>query len=163
MVQVQGDLGVNYTEIALPFGDLPSREQLVQASTSKDRHVALRARALLQELREKGSLRGTYPYPVQVWHLGPGLTMVGLGGEVVVDYALRIKKELGQCRTWVAAYTNDVMAYIPSLRVLKEGGYEGGGAMVYYGLPTTWGPRIEELILAAVHEQSKQVTRPIQP
>jgi hypothetical protein len=48
------------------------------------------------------------------------------------------------------------MAYIPSLRVLKEGGYEGGGAMVYYGLPTVWGPRIEELIVVAVHQQVKR-------
>ena len=41
----------------------------------------------------------------------------------------------------MTGYANDVMAYIPSLRVLKEGGYEGGGAMIYYGLPTVWAPR----------------------
>src|SRR5213078_3075817 len=79
------------------------------------------------------------------------------------DYALRLKKELGEDRTWVAGYANDVMAYIPSLRVLKEGGYEGGGAMVYYGLPTVWGPRIEELIVAAVHRQAKQARATLTP
>jgi neutral ceramidase len=47
------------------------------------------------------------------------------------------------------------MAYIPSLRVLKEGGYEGGGAMVYYGLPSVWGPRVEELIVEEVRRQAK--------
>ena len=31
-------------------------------------------------------------------------------------------------------------------RVLTEGGYEGAGAMVYYGLPTSWAPEVEELI-----------------
>ena len=94
---------------------------------------------------------------MQAWQLGPDLTFIALGGEVVVDYALRLKKELGPSQTWVAGYTNDVMAYIPSLRVLKEGGYEGGGAMAYYGLPTVWGPRVEELIVAAAHEQVKKV------
>jgi hypothetical protein len=74
---------------------------------------------------------------------------------VVVDYSLRLKKELGAERTWVAAYTNDVMAYIPSLRVLNEGGYEGGGAMVYYGLPTVWGPEVEETIVKGVHELAR--------
>jgi hypothetical protein len=49
------------------------------------------------------------------------------------------------------------MAYIPSRRVLEEGGYEGGGAMVYYGLPAVWGPRVENLIVKAVHEQVKRV------
>ena len=51
---------------------------------------------------------------------------------------------------WIAGYSNDVMAYIPSLRVLKEGGYEGGGAMVYYGLPSPWGPEVEERIVSEV-------------
>ena len=70
---------------------------------------------------------------------------------------VRLKKELGETKTWVAGYANDVMAYIPSLRVLREGGYEGGGAMVYYGLPSVWSPRVEELIVAEVHRQAKQV------
>jgi neutral ceramidase len=64
--------------------------------------------------------------------------------------------EIGPGKTWVMGYANDVMAYVPSLRVLKEGGYEGGGAMVIYGLPTVWGPRVEELIVAAAHEQARR-------
>ena len=99
----------------------------------------------------------TYPYPVQLWRLGPDLLFVTLGGEVVVDYALRLKTELGRERTWVAAYTNDVMAYIPSRRVLAEGGYEGGGAMVYYGLPTIWAPEVESLIVEQVHSHVEAV------
>ena len=58
---------------------------------------------------------------------------------------------LGPTRTWVAGYSNDVMAYIPSRRVLAEGGYEGGGAMVYYTLPSPWAPSVEEDIVRAVH------------
>jgi hypothetical protein len=119
--------------------------------------VALRAKLLLQKMAQAGSLRGDYPYPVQAWQLGDSLTWIALGGEVVVDYSLRLKKELGRDQTWVTGYANDVMAYIPSLRVLKEGGYEGGGAMVYYGLPTVWSPKVEDVIVAAVHEQVKKV------
>ena len=53
--------------------------------------------------------------------------MVTIGGEMVVDYSLRLKRELGKgCAVWVVGYSNDVMGYIPSLRVLREGGYEGG-------------------------------------
>jgi hypothetical protein len=157
MTPIHGKLAVTYTEIALPFADLPSREQLVKDSMNENRYVAARAKHLLQEIEKQGSLRGTYPYPVQAWQFGPDLTFVALGGEVVVDYSLRLKKELGRATMWVAGYANDVMAYIPSLRVLKEGGYEGGGAMVYYGLPTVWGPKVEELIVAAVHEQVRKV------
>jgi neutral ceramidase len=79
---------------------------------------------------------------------------------VVVDFALRLKEEIGSEHTWVAAYTNDVMAYIPSRRVLAEGGYEGGGAMVYYGLPTTWAPDVEETIVREVRRQFAALKRP---
>ena len=68
---------------------------------------------------------------------------------------------IGPGRTpWITGYANDVMAYIPSLRVLKEGGYEGGGAMVYYGLPTVWSPRVEELIVKASHDLVKRARTP---
>jgi hypothetical protein len=159
MSPVKGQLRSSYTEINLPFGDLPSRDQLVKDSADNNRFIAARAKMLLKQLEDKGSLAGTYPYPVQVWQLGSDLTWVALGGEVVVDYSLRLKVELGRDNTWVAGYTNDVMAYIPSARVLKEGGYEGGGAMVYYGLPTVWGSKVEELIVGAVHEQVKKVRK----
>jgi hypothetical protein len=153
---IAGSLAESYTEIPLPFADLPTREQVVKDTASTNRYEATRAKLLLQRIKKEGSLRGTYPYPILVWRLGNDLMWVALGGEVVVDYSLRLKKELGPGKTWVSGYTNDVMAYIPSLRVLKEGGYEGGGAMLYYGLPAVWGPRVEELIVGAVHDQVKR-------
>jgi hypothetical protein len=153
---IQGSIACAYAEIDLPFGQLPTREQLAQDSLSRNRYVAARAKHLLKQTQNGRSLPTTYPYPVQVWRLGPDLTWVALGGEVVVDYSRRLKNELGLGRTWVAGYTNDVMAYIPSVRVLKEGGYEGGVAMVYYGLPAPWSPRVEELIVVAVHEVARK-------
>lgn len=145
-----------YAEIDLPFGDLPSREQFVRESLSDNKYVAARARLILERLQSGQSLPTSYPYPVQTWRLGRDLVWVALGGEVVVDYSLRLKKELGP-GLWVMAYANDVMAYIPSARVLREGGYEGATAMIYYGLPTTWGAKVEELIVAEVARQVKQV------
>ncbi len=147
----------SYREIDLPYHELPSRESLVKNTLSANKYEANRAKLLLKQLEAKGSLRGDYPYPVQAWRLGKDVTWVTLGGEVVVDYALRLKKELTPGKTWVMGYANDVMAYIPSLRVLKEGRYEGGGAMLYYGLPSIWGTRVEELIVENVREAVKTV------
>jgi hypothetical protein len=157
MTPLEGHLATTYSEIDLPFGELPSYEKLKHDAHSTNRFVAARAKNLLQKWDSHGPLTATYPYPVEAWQLGNGPTWIALGGEVVVDYSLRLKKALGPGRTWVAGYTNDVMAYIPSLRVLKEGGYEGGGAMVYYGLPAPWSPRVEELIVAAVKEAVRKV------
>jgi hypothetical protein len=74
--------------------------------------------------------------------------MVFLAGEVVVDYSLRLKA--GYDRLWVTAYANDVPCYIPSSRILKEGGYEGGAAMPYYDRPTRLGPDTEERIVGEI-------------
>jgi len=157
MTKVGGSIQAVYQEIELSFADLPTREKVAQDALAKDKYIALRAKLLLLQLDNVGSLEKSYPYPVQTWKLGDGPVCVALGGEVVVDYALRLKMEVG-AKTWVMGYSNDVMAYIPSLRVLKEGGYEGGGAMVYYGHPTVWGSRVEELIVAAVKEQVDKIT-----
>jgi len=153
MTPLESSLAHAYAEVDLPFDELPTREKLAQDVLAENKYIANRAKLLLAELQKSGSLRATYPYPVQTWKLGSDLRLVTLGGEVVVEYALRLKKEIGPGKTWVMGYANDVMAYIPSAKVLKEGKYEGDTSMIYYGQPTVWGPRIEERIVAAVHEQ----------
>jgi hypothetical protein len=158
MTPVGPEWAGTYKEIDLPLAEVPTREALARATLSDNKYEAARAKMLLKKLDGDGSIPAAYPYPVQAWRLGKVLTLLTLGGEVVVDYSLRLKKELGP-GTWVMGYANDVMAYIPSARVLEEGGYEGGGAMVYYGLPSPWGPRVEELIVAEAHRQSDVVRR----
>lgn len=154
MRTVGSQLKTSYREIELPFDRLPTREDLSRQAESSNKYEAQRARLLLARIDAGQPLSPTYPYPVQCWRLGD-LQWFALGGEVVVDYSLRLKAELGRDDTWVAGYANDVMAYIPSRRVLSEGGYEGGGAMVYYGLPTVWAPEIEELIVQEAHAQAE--------
>ncbi len=146
---ITGSIETSYLELELPLAELPTREQWQTESQSDNRYVASRARWMLEQLDAGQSIPTTYPYPIAQVRLGEQIDWVLLGGEVVVDYAVRLKTQrLGQ-RTWVAAYANDVMAYIPSRRVLLEGGYEGGGAMVYYGLPAAWHASVEERIITA--------------
>ena len=143
MKSVKPHLVTRYEEVTTPLAPVPGKEHWEQAAKSSNRFEATRAKMFLRQLDAGKELPTTYPFPVQCWQLGD-VTLVTLGGEVVVDYALRLKIELKNLPEppWVAGYANDVMAYIPSRRVLREGGYEGGGAMVYYGLPTVWAPDI---------------------
>jgi len=150
---VEGRLACRYADIDLAFTHVPSRKELESESQSTNRYLVARAKSLLAILDRDGRISPTYPYPVQTWQLGNGPTMVFLGGEVVVDYSLRLKAELDARATWIAAYANDGMAYIPSERVLAEGGYEGASAMVYYGRPSPWATGIEKRIIDEVHRQ----------
>lgn len=153
LLPLSDQLATNYAEIDLPLAELPTKEQIEADTQSSNRYTVARAKMLLEQLADGKPLSSTYPYPVQSWRIGDQIQFVTLGGEVVVDYAIRLKAELNGTKTWVAGYANDVMAYIPSRRVLTEGGYEGGGAMVYYGLPTVWAPEIENAIVAEVRQQ----------
>jgi hypothetical protein len=158
MRRIQGGIATAYEEIPLAFDPLPSREQLERDARASNFPIASRARHLLEVLRSRGRLEPTYPYPVEAWRLD-GLTWIFLGGEVVVDYSLRLKRNLGSSQTWVSAYCNDVMAYIPSLRVRREGGYEGATAMIYYGQPSPWSEAVEEAIVEAVGRVTQRVKR----
>ena len=84
--------------------------------------------------------------------------MVALGGEVVVDYALRLKHEFGPDRVWAIAYANDVCGYIPSLRVLREGGYESDSSMTWYGFHGLWAPEVESIIFREVGALAQRIT-----
>jgi hypothetical protein len=154
LTPISGAIQSTYTEIPLALATLPTRDELVAQTKDTNKYIAMRARMLLEDIDAGQALSPTYPYPVQRLQLGNDIQWFFLGGEVVVDFALRIKAEQTDTKTWVAGYSNDVMAYIPSRRVLTEGGYEGGGAMVYYGLPTVWSERVEEQIIEEVQKQA---------
>ena len=149
MAPLTPTLTAKYEEIALPFAELPTRGELQSVATS-DPPRARWAKLLLEEWDRRGELKPSYPYPLQAWKFGDDLNWVILGGEAVVDYSIRIKHELGRDDTWVTSYANDVMAYIPSRRVLGEGGYEGTESRFVYGLPAPWDPSVEQVIIDAI-------------
>jgi neutral ceramidase len=156
MKLVAGKLAASFEEVQLEFNQLPTKEQLQEDLKNSSRYTSGRAKLLLSEWERDGSLPKTWPYPIQVWQLGRELTWVALGGELVVDYQLRLKRELGETSTWVTGYANDVMAYIPSERVLEEGGYEGDSSMIVYQLPSRWKAGLEDQIVSTVHRLARQ-------
>jgi neutral ceramidase len=146
-----------YGSVVLKYEKVIDRKMLQEATKANGLRGRW-ARRLLQRLDagDRLATADSYDYPVVVWRLGGRQLWIALAGEVVVDYALRFKAEYGP-RTWVAAYSNDLVAYIPSRRVWTEGGYEGAG--VYeYGLPAErWAADVEERIATRVRELVQQV------
>lgn len=139
-----------YRRLEIPLDHAVTRAEL-EGRLRGGVPVAYAARQFLARLDAAQPLPVGIAYPVQAWSFGAELAMVFLGGEVVADYALRLKRELGAGRVWVNAYANHVPCYIPSRRILAEGGYEAEQAMDFYGLPTRLAPDVEERIVGAVH------------
>ena len=152
MRQVSGPITTAFDYVDIPFQTPPTRDELEAVLKTATGMRARHAKLLLGVLDREGRIYDRYPYPVEVWRFGSGPLLIALGGETVVDYSLRFKAEYGWDNTWVAGYSNDVMGYIASHRVLTEGGYEGGGAMVNYGRPGPLGDKVEEVIAGKVAE-----------
>ena len=140
-----------FRRIELPLGRVVPRAELEARLTGKA-NVAYAAAQFLRQLDAGKPLPSVVPYPVQAWAFDGDFAMVFLGGEVVAEYALRLKRELGVSRLWVNAYANHVPCYIPSRQVLKEGGYEAEAAMDYYGWPTRLAEDTEDRIVRTVHD-----------
>lgn len=158
--EITGSLKMAFATADLEYADAPTKEELQERAQSTDKYDKRYAERLLNEL-ENGKLITSYPAPVQVVRLGDAVLFVALPGETVVDYSLRIKRENrkpGGPDVWVAGYSNDVFAYIPSLRVLLEGGYEAGGAMRYMTTvvqPGAFAPNVEDLLMSRINKLIK--------
>ena len=152
---LRGPLAVGFERVDLKLVDPPRKEQIEHLLQDKNKYQQRLAKHLLGELAAGRALRTSYPCPVQVLRFGNDLVMVALAGEVCVDYALRLRRELAGRPIWVASYCNEIFAYVPTERVLSEGGYEGGAAMVYFGLHGPFQPGLEQQIIEAVKRLAK--------
>lgn len=140
MTNVEGQVKTAFQLTDLPLAP-HTREQFEKESHDTNIFKVRRAREMLKAYDERRQLTKV-SYPVQAVRFKKGFTLVALGGEVVVDYALWAKSAFPNEALMVAGYSNDVMCYIPTTRIIKEGGYEPVDSMIYYGMP---GPFSEDM------------------
>ena len=156
---VQGHLSSALAEVPIPFAPPPSREALQKRLSDERDYVRKHAQYLLAQLQRDAKLATHHLLPLQVIRMGSSLTLAALGGEPVADYAIRLRDELaGEDQDiWIVGYSNDITAYLPSLRVLKEGGYEPQRSMLLVGLPGPFAPQVEESVVRKVRQLVTQV------
>jgi hypothetical protein len=157
MSPVRGKIRGSFRLIELPFAP-HTREQYVREAASEDKFKARRARGMLAKYDAREEPR-SLSYPVQVVRFDQGFTLIALGGEVVVDYALWSYAKFPSERLMVAGYSNDVPCYIPSVRILQEGGYEAETSMIYYGQPGRFTEEVESRIQDAIAEGIARVRK----
>lgn len=155
MQPITEPLAASFSHCDLPFVR-PAVEELKQQLQSSSAQTRTHAQNMLALREQDGQLPATYSAPIQVWKFGDQLAMVFLSGEVVVDYALRLKKEEAPRALWVTAYSNDLFAYVASERMRAEGGYEYDHSMIYYNQPGPWESGTEDLLIRHIRRQLAQ-------
>jgi hypothetical protein len=154
---IHGPLTIAFDYAELPLQTGFSRADLEKISANRRDSRNFAATQMLAILDKGENLPATYRCPFTVWQFGQDLTLVGLPGEVVVDYVTMLEKALGPNQLWIAAYCNDVFGYLPSARVLTEGGYETRG--LYSGSAGLFDPKAEQVVVQTVRELAKKAGR----
>lgn len=155
MRAVRGAVHTAYTKAELSFK--PFDVNIYQREIVSDNKFLQRRAKLMLDAYNRGWQPGRLGYPVQAVRFGRDLTILALSDEVTVEYALRAKREFAGENLFVAGYSNEVMCYIPSERILKEGGYEGEESMIYYGFPGPFAAGVEDRVFDAIRSVMKKV------
>lgn len=161
MKELSPTLSHAYSEVELPLRETASREYLEQLADESLEYIQRWAKRILKEMDEGKEFARSYPYPVQSWMIGEQ-PVFSLGGELTVGYANKLKQMYGP-DIFVMGYSNDVTGYIPTTRILKEGGYEGHSSHKVYGLPAPWTPDTETMIFQQLIQVAKKAEVPHAP
>jgi len=157
MQPVSGQLRSAHQMAELPFA--PHTKEQYERDLQDSNIYKVRRAELMLKLYSEGREPRRLQYPVQAVRFDKGFTLIALGGEVVIDYSLWMQREWPRERLMVAGYSNDVACYIPSARVLREGGYEAVDSMIYYGQPGPFSEEVEPRIQETLRQVMKRVSK----
>jgi len=132
-------LSTEYAKVELPLKRL-SRAEIERCTTLRSAEASM-AEQMLDVLARGGELPTSYPAPLAVWQFGDDLTLVALPAEPVADYVTLLRDALGPHKLWIAGYNNDCFGYLPSTRIVNEGGHEAIGVTLWI-----WGQNLSNRI-----------------
>lgn len=152
---VAGPLRTEFQWVDLPLVS-HTRVQIEAMQRDAPSYRRFYTQGALSKLDQGQGLLSSYRAPFALWQFGTDLTLVAFSGETVVDYVRLAELALGPLGLWVSGYNNDVFGYLPTTRILQEGGYETRGLYVEYGL---FGPGVEEVVMQAVRDMARKAGR----
>ena len=154
---LRGPLRTELAQVDLPLAHSFSRKQLEEMAAGGQTYWHQRnAQGMLDLVDRNEPLPTAYPSSIALWQFGDDLTWVGLPGEAVSQYVPMIRDSLGSERLWIAAYSNESFGYLPTAKMLEEGGHETMGLTLAIGL---FSPEVQDVVLATVRQLAEKVGR----
>jgi len=139
------------TEIHCPLAAPPGLAELEEIACGGDEVRRLWAREQLQRLERDYPLPKAASLLVQGLKLGEGLRLIAVEGEPVGDLGRVMLEHYADGVTAPLGYSNGMGLYLPSSRMLAEGGYEVG-SFHEFGYPARLAPGVEQHLVRALAE-----------
>lgn len=153
---VELDLAGTTRTIDLPLGPPASKQELQNAAAGDSEWLAWWGREILK-MMERNEVPTAVPYQLQVVRLADGLPIVAMDGEVVSEWRGMVQERLSSDRAIVLGYCGASSGYIPTARMIPEGGYEALHSTRYWLRPGPFSEEIEPVILGAIEEMADAV------
>ena len=90
---------------------------------------------------------GSRPVTFSRIDLGKSITIIGMSGEVVAEYAPRLRSYFNDRNVCCVGCLDDTFGYVPTGKIVREGGYEAGGFCDAFGLEQV-NPSIERSVMS---------------
>lgn len=150
-IEITGPIRAAYENVPLPIEPI-SKTDIDAMATSDDPPKRVKAKFLQAQLDRGEALITEYPAITQAIRFGDELLMIAMSGETVIDWAIQFKQQFASVAPmiWVAGYCNDMFGYVPTKRILAEGGYEGGRATLWSWMPAAFTDEVEDRLTQAV-------------
>ena len=163
MQSQQNEIAVNADKLRiasefhqLPYAHPPDEAALSDKADNHNNPLIRQWASEMLKLVEAGGLPSSCPQEIQVVQFNRDLRAVFLGGEVLTEIGMRIKDALQPATTITAAYSNGLIAYVPSKETYDLGGYEVDGSHFYFLRPAPFAKEIEDLIVARTVEMVRR-------
>lgn len=144
---VLGPLNTAMTFVDLPLLADMSSDELTACADGPD-WKSYNAVNMLAAIERGESLPESYPAPLSIWRFGETLDLVGISGEVCTSYSYHAAEVLAPRRVWAMGYSHEVFGYLPTAKIIEEGGYETRG-LVAPGLGY-FAPNVEKTVVDAI-------------
>jgi neutral ceramidase len=141
------------TTVALPLEDTPDRSGYTAIMSAPDTGDMKRlwASRMIERLDRGEIPPSSVPLSMHGVKIGQGVRMIGIEGEVVADHGGLIARMFDRGTTFPMGYCDGCQLYIPSDRMLPEGGYEVDSFAEYH-VPAALAGGIDEALVAGCRE-----------
>ncbi len=135
------------TQTVWPLLPTPARALLVSIAENPGAYELQRmwARRQIEILDRGGKLPTAADITLHGIRLGRGLRIAALEGEAVGELGLFVEAFYGSGTTFALGYTDGTQLYLPSERMLPEGGYEVE-SYYEYGFPSPLAPGLQRIL-----------------
>lgn len=148
--KVEASFECRIRPLELPIGEYKT-DYFRRMSESSQEYPRKYGNYMLDQIK-KGDEMKRVEYNLGIIRLASNLAVVTFEGEVCNEYGVWAREFAPDSHVMIAGYANGHKSYLPTKRILREGGYEATVTYCWAQFPGPYAEEAQDIVLAAVKE-----------